>query len=622
VNARAILVVVSFLVAGPWLSTSIADIQDWIFADEFESGDASAWSASNGPYLVIPGAASDGAFGLRVPAVFAEPAWVLDDSPSDDPVVRSDFDINFDGLGMLEGDAFDFYAGYVVHNTEPAFIVSLERLNDQFNIVLTAWANGGIMLTSAPVTIPGSGWHRMAVEYGVATSPLGEGELRVFLDGAPLTNLADFDNSGFVINTLQLGAINGVDPTTSGSFDVDVYTSVRLFNPWPCATSGSGDPEDGNPLCLDVEGKSTGIAVGGCGDGVVVWKGAEDVDVGESRLGGIYGKPVRGSLGEQLSTYPIAQDESARTPDVDMDDHCNSAVAWSSSLDGEGVFTAVFDVNGTQISPLTQVSEGTDAEESPAVAAANDGSYLVAWRRTHNSQQSVHGRFFAPDASPIGPEFPADLGGGQTSFPDAAMNGDGASVIIWEAEGKVTAHGFDPSGGSLGIFSVAPGPNDGSPAVAMVADGGFAAVWTRLTTDRKVFLRLFDSDGAPVSDEIRVDTLDPADGNDPDIDIGADGELSVVWSSTFAGATTILGRVFASDGTPIEEPFPVETRGRVWLPTAPRAAAAERLLVSYSTETDYYGYSRGALVGARSESVLFFDGFESGDLSAWSLSTP
>ncbi len=621
-NARVIPVVVSLLVAGLWFSTSVADLQDWIFADDLESGDASAWSATNGPYLVIPEAASDGAFGLRIPAVFAEPAWVLDDSPNDETVVRTDFDVNFDGLVMLEGDEFDLYAGYVVYDTEPAFVVTLERLNDQFNITLTAWANGGMMLTTSPVPIPGSGWHRMAVEYGVATSALGEGELRVFIDGAPLTELADFDNHGFVINTLQLGAINGVNPTTTGFFDIDVYTSVRLFNPWPCATSGSGDPEDGQPLCLDVEGKSTDIAVGGCGDGVVVWKGAEDINQGRSRIGGIYGRPVRGSGRGDSGSFTIVQDETARTPDVAMDAQCHSAVAWSSSFDNEAVFTAVFDVDGTPLTPLTQVSEGTDAEESPVVAAADDGSYLVAWRRTANAEQSIQGRFFAPDATPLGPEFPVDLGGGQTSFPDAAMNGDGSAIVVWEAEGAIMAHTFDASGGSLGVFNLTQGPDDGTPAIAMVADGGFAAVWTRLTTDRQVYLRLFDPDGAPVSDEIRVDTLDPADGNDPDVDIGAEGEITVVWSSTSAGATTILGRVFASNVTPLEEPFPIETRGRVWLPTAPRAAVAERLLVSYSAETDLYGWSRGALVGAKSGAALFFDGFETGDLSAWSLWAP
>ena len=109
----------------------------------------------------------------------------------------------------------------------------------------------------------------------------------------------------------------------------------------------------------------------------------------------------------------------------------------------------------------------------------------------------------------------------------------------------------------------------------MAADGGFAVVWTRLLEDRRLYLRLFDSDGAPVSGEIRVDTLDPADCAQPDVDIGVDGEITVVWTSMFGGRTSILGRTaFGPDGALIAEPFILENRGRVWLPTAPTVAAA------------------------------------------------
>ena len=192
-------------------------------------------------------------------------------------MVRTDFDINFDGLLMPEGDGFDLYVGWVTHDTDPAFVVSVEMIAGQINVVLSAYANPGVVVINTPVPIPGSGWHRMAIEFGVATSPTGEGELRVWVDGSLLTELPDFDNQGYQVNSLQLGAIAGVGQGTSGFVDMDVYTSVRLFDPWPCSTTG-GDPSDGRPVCLDAEGRVGCVAVGGCGDGVVVWRGAEDVD--------------------------------------------------------------------------------------------------------------------------------------------------------------------------------------------------------------------------------------------------------------------------------------------------------------------------------------------------------
>ncbi len=620
-NTRVIPVVVSLLAAGLWLSTSFADIQDWILADDFESGNAGAWSATNGPYQVIPEAASEGAFGLRIPAVFAEPAWVMDGNPDNETVIHTDFDINFDGLIMADGDEFDLYIGWVTHDTDPAFVVSLKKVLDQYHIELKAWSNQGVLITASTTGFAGSGWHRMTVEFRVSTSPTPEGVLRVLVDGSLINELADFDNQDFGVNSLQIGAIAGVGQTISGFMDIDVYTSVRLFNPWPCATTG-GDPSDGRPVCLDAEGRVGCVAVGGCGDGVVVWRGAEDVNPGRSRIGGIYGKPVRGTSRGESVPFFIVQDETSRTPAVDMDAQCNSMVAWSSSLDGEAVFTAVVGIDGTPLTPVVQVSQGTDAEQWPVVAADDGGRYLVAWRRLDNGEEFIRGRFYAPDATPLGPEFAVDTGSGMASLPDAAMNGAGEAVVVWESEGMIMSHRFDAGGGSIGIAALTPGPPDGEPAVAMAVDGGFAVVWTRLLEDRRLYLRLFDSDGAPVSAEIRVDTLDPADCVQPDIAIGMDGEITVVWSSTFAGRTSILGRTFGPDGTAVADPFILENRGRVWLPTAPTVAAAERLLVGYSAETDINGAPRGTLIGARSPSAIFHDGFESGDVSSWSGSIP
>lgn len=611
------------LVLGGWLSPLAADIADWIFADGFESGDVAAWSASNGSVLVLPQAASDGDFGLRIPLVSGEPAWVLDANPTSDSIIRTDFDLNIDGLVMRDGDAFDLYAGWVVSDTQPAFKVTLEQISGQTHIVLFAWDNsGGNVITASPAPIPGPGWHRVSVEFGVAGTLAATGELRIFVDGSPLAELTDFDNQGNTVDSLQLGAIAGVDQGTSGFLDIDVYTAVRLFDPWPCSTSGAGDPTDGNPLCLDVEGAAASMAVGGCGDGIAVWRGAEDVNSGRSRIGGIYGRPVRGSGRQPGETFLLVSDETSRTPSVAMDAQCNSTVAWASSFNGEAILATVVAVDGTPLTSIVQVSEGTDREELPAVATSADGRFLVVWRREQLRAQSIMGRFYAADATPLGSEFQLDSGSGQVSPPDVAMNDAGAAVAVWSSGGKIIAHSFDDTGSSLGLMPLTQADNDAEPAVAMAGDGSFTAVWTRSANDRRLFLRRFELDGGPLSDEIRVDVIDPADCAAPDVDTDRDDGIAVVWASTAGGRTTLLGRTFAPDGTPIEDPFPLADPGRVWLPTRAKAAAAERLLVAFTARTDVYDLTRGTLVATRSPAGIFADGFESGDLSAWSVSIP
>ena len=86
--------------------------------------------------------------------------------------------------------------------------------------------------------------------------------------------------------------------------------------------------------------------------------------------------------------------------------------------------------------PVVQVSLGTDAEQWPVVAADDGGRYLVAWRRLDNGEESILGRFYAPDATPLGPEFAIDTGAGTASLPDAAMNGAGEAVVVSANEGN------------------------------------------------------------------------------------------------------------------------------------------------------------------------------------------
>ncbi len=608
-----------------WLPTSTAALMDWIFADSFESGDATAWSWANGLYLVIPEAASEGAFGLRVPATFDEPAWVQDENGSDEAVVRADFDFNADNLAMTSGDSFALYVGWVVDDATAAFAVSLVDDVGQIGLRITAWDATGGSIISPPVPLPGPGWHRIGLEYGVGTGSGGSGEMRLFINGALEAEVGPFQNQDLVVNSLRLGVvdtIDGVDQGTSGSFDIDVYSTVRLFDPWPCSASSTGNPTDEMPVCLDGEGRSTDVATGGCGDGVVVWRGSEDLRSQRSRLGGIYGRPVGGSVRGINETFLIVQDESASTPAIAMDAVCRSAVAWRSSPDGDVIVAGVFDAAGVQQTPLVPVAAGADSEEWPAIAASDSGRFFVVWRRELATEQSIWGRYFEDDATPLGQEFQIGEGNGAVSPPSVAMSADGFAVVLWEHAGGIYGHLFDDGGASLGQIVLSDGPGNGQPSVAMMADGGFVAVWTRQGGDRPVLLRRFDPSGGPVWEEQRVDVVNPADCSEPDVAVSPSDEITVVWSSLRDELSSILGRRFTPDGEPATNPFEIERSGQVWLPNRPRVAAAERVLVSFSEETEFLGFARGSVIGAQSEIPLFADGFENGDLGAWSTTVP
>jgi hypothetical protein len=305
-----------------------------------------------------------------------------------------------------------------------------------------------------------------------------------------------------------------------------------------------------------------------------------------------------------------------------MDAVCRSAVAWRSSPDGDAIVAGVFDAAGAQQTPLVPVAAGADSEEWPAIALSDAGRFFVVWRREIATVRSIWGRYFEADGTPMGQEFQIDEGNGAVSPPEVAMGADGFAVVVWEHAGGIHGHLFDDGGASLGRIALADGPGDGEPSVAMMADGGFVAVWTRQGGDRQVLLRRFDSSGGPLWDEVRVDTTNPADCSEPDVAVSPSDEIAVVWSSLRDELHSILGRRFTADGEPVTNPFVVESAGRVWLPNRPQVAAAERVLVSYSEETEFLGFARGAVIGAQSETPLFADGFENGDLGAWSTSAP
>lgn len=616
-RSSLVAVVVLAVVCG-WLSSSSAALMDWIFADSFESGNAGAWSVAFGPYLVVPEAASEGSFGFRVPVTLDVPAWVQDGNANGEAIVRADFDLRTDNLSMNSGDAFDFFVGWVVDDATTAFSVSLLADAGQISLVINLHDSSGGFLSSPPVPLPGPGWHRIGVEYGAGTGPGGSGEMRLFVNGAPEASLGVFDNQILVVNSLRLGAVGGVDQGTSGSIDIDVFTAVRLFNPWPCSQSSGGEPTDGMSVCLDGEGRSTAIATGGCGDGVVVWRGSEDLDVNRSRLGGIYGRPVRGSARQANDTFLIVQDESAETPAVAMDADCRFAVAWHASVTGEAIFAGVYDTDGTPLSPVVQVAMQAEAEEWPVIAVSDQGRFLVVWRREFSAEQSIWGRYFEADATPLGAEFQIDEGSGDVSPPTVAMSGDGSAVVAWASAGVIQGHLFDDSGNSLDLVTLTGGPADDEPAVAMMSDGGFVLAWTRESAERPVFLRRFGPAGGPVSDEVRADTLTPADCSEPHLAVGPADGVTVVWSSMFGEFRSILGRAFTPDLEPLGPVFQIEGAGHVWFPSRPLVAAAERVLFSFSEQTEFLGFARGALVGARSDASLFADGFESGDPNAWS----
>lgn len=110
---------------------------------------------------------------------------------------------------------------------------------------------------------------------------------------------------------------------------------------------------------------------------------------------------------------------------------------------------------------------------------------------------------------------------------------------------------------TLGASETTTG-DQGSPSVAVGANGGVVAVWQSATQDGSgwgVYGRLYDAAGAPMGGEFLVAQTTVGDQYSPDVSMMTNGDFVVTWASLGqdgdgAGEGNIYARRFAADGTP------------------------------------------------------------------------
>ena len=145
-----------------------------------------------------------------------------------------------------------------------------------------------------------------------------------------------------------------------------------------------------------------------------------------------------------LTTFTSNGDQ--RDPRVATDGQGRFFVVWSDQLgDGNawGIFERVFDATGAPIGPEFQVNTTVVGDQKiPQIRADAVGRTIVVWQDESQGvgAYQVRGRLFAPDLTPLGPEFPmndAPTFGAQLPFLAAdatTMN----FVVGWQALGAQT----------------------------------------------------------------------------------------------------------------------------------------------------------------------------------------
>lgn len=222
----------------------------------------------------------------------------------------------------------------------------------------------------------------------------------------------------------------------------------------------------------------------------------------------------------------------------------------------------------------------------PTVAGLSNGGFAVAWEDESKGafDPDVRARIFKRDGSPLGLDFVVNTTKPvEQSQAAAASLAKGGFVVVWSDRAgggtdnsgfAVRGQRFDNAGGKLGRqFQVNRiTQNDQNwPAVAGLADGGFAAAWddgsytgTDPNTYHDVRAQSFRANGEPRSKEFVANTTTYTNQNYPAVAGLSTGNFVVTWddisqTAPAGSGNQIRAQVFSPGGGKVGKELVVNT---------------------------------------------------------------
>ena len=208
--------------------------------------------------------------------------------------------------------------------------------------------------------------------------------------------------------------------------------------------------------------------------------------------------------------------------------------AWMS--DGQGLVLQRFGATGSKVGGEIVVGTAT-VSGSPVIASTANG-FILAW----TEGADIHAQLFALNGSAVGEEFTVNTTTDSTQFlPAVTALADGGFAVTWagfNAENstyEVYLQRLDAGGGRVGIETVVNQTTAGAqtnPAIAALADGGFAVTWIN---QGLTYSQRYSADGAAVLPSVTGDlnnnTIDARDATTPVRLEGGDGNDSLTGGS-------------------------------------------------------------------------------------------
>lgn len=273
-------------------------------------------------------------------------------------------------------------------------------------------------------------------------------------------------------------------------------------------------------------------------------------------------------------------------------------VSFAQDGDASGIFARLFDVDGVPVGDEFQVNEvAAESQLRPAIAANNDGSFMVVWYGRNppfTGDADVFGRIFDSAGSPRTPEFQVNTYTSKGQFrPKVCGGAFGEFVVVWQS-GATFNSSTDQDGSGAGVFgrrfdSAGTARGDEfqipsytvnsqiDPALACGPEGEFLVVWSGFGPSGRggeVFARAFTTDAVPAGLQVQLRALPVANLPPtellfpeclPQVARAQDGVFLVAWADRLAnsigtGESDIVGQfVNVDDGRTLGSNFVVTT---------------------------------------------------------------
>jgi hypothetical protein len=241
------------------------------------------------------------------------------------------------------------------------------------------------------------------------------------------------------------------------------------------------------------------------------------------------------------------------------------AVTWASfgeDGDGFGVYGQLYGAGGAPRGTNFRVNDTSSGfQVAPAVAALDDGGFVVAWESNQNGFDfDIYAKRYGADGEPLAPERRVhEASANDEVAATVTALYDGGYVIGWREQHEmpqgddVYARAFSatdvPQGGEFQVSNTRAGTQAGL-TLAPRADGGFLAVWAGERSGGgglDVFAQAYDANLLPLGDgstlaDRRINTTTSGDQVAPQLTTMSDGGYLIAWTDFSAGP---LGRIVA-----------------------------------------------------------------------------